>query len=131
MFVQKAVVGDFMPALQDGFHPLRILLDAPCRNEEGLLYAQLAIASHDARNPPLWPVKLTFFIRAWCIEQYPQAVEAILKGGHEIAHHGFLHEHPRELSDDEEAHWLDRGIEVIVRATGQRPRGWRAPLYNF
>ena len=76
-------------------------------------------------------IKQTFFIPAWCIEQYPQAVETILNGGHEIAHHGFLHEHPRELSDDEEAHWLDRGIEVIVRATGQRPRGWRAPLYNF
>ena len=49
----------------------------------------------------------------------------------EIARHGFLHEHPRELSDDEEAHWLDRGIEVIAHATGRRPRGWRAPLYNF
>ncbi len=76
-------------------------------------------------------IRQTFFIPAWCIETYPEAVEAILKGGHEIAHHGFLHEHPREVSDSDEAHWLDRGIEVIVRATGQRPRGWRAPLYNF
>jgi len=76
-------------------------------------------------------IRQTFFIPAWCIEQYPQAIEAILKGGHEIAHHGFLHEHPREVSDEAEAHWLDRGIEVILRATGQRPRGWRAPLYNF
>lgn len=76
-------------------------------------------------------IRQTFFIPAWCIETYPHAVEAILEGGHEIAHHGFLHEHPRELPDDEEAHWLDRGIEVIVKATGQRPRGWRAPLYNF
>lgn len=76
-------------------------------------------------------IRQTFFIPAWCIESYPEAVETILKGGHEIAHHGFLHEHPRELPDDEEAHWLDRGIEVIVRATGRRPRGWRAPLYNF
>jgi peptidoglycan/xylan/chitin deacetylase (PgdA/CDA1 family) len=76
-------------------------------------------------------IKQTFFVPAWCIEQYPQAVELILSGGHEIAHHGFLHEHPNELGDEEEAHWLDRGIEVIERATGQRPRGWRAPLYNF
>ena len=76
-------------------------------------------------------IKQTFFIPAWCIETYPDAVEAILNGGHEIAHHGFLHEHPRELTDDEEAHWLDRGIEVIVKATGKPPRGWRAPLYNF
>lgn len=76
-------------------------------------------------------IKQTFFIPAWCIETYPAAVEAILKDGHEIAHHGFLHEHPRELPDADEAYWLDRGIEVIVKATGQRPRGWRAPLYNF
>ena len=76
-------------------------------------------------------IRQTFFIPAWCIEQYPAAVEAILEGGHEIAHHGFLHEHPRELGADEEAHWLDRGIEVIERVTGRRPRGWRAPLYNF
>lgn len=76
-------------------------------------------------------IKQTFFIPAWCIEQYPEAIETILRGGHEIAHHGFLHEHPRELDDAQEEYWLDRAIEVIVRATGQRPRGWRAPLYNF
>lgn len=76
-------------------------------------------------------IKQTFFIPAWCIEQYPEAIEAILKGGHEIAHHGYLHEHPRELDDAQEEYWLDRAIEVIVRATGQPPRGWRAPLYNF
>ncbi|TNF18365.1 MAG: polysaccharide deacetylase [Rhodobacteraceae bacterium] len=76
-------------------------------------------------------IRQTFFIPAWCIEHYPQAVETILEGGHEIAHHGFLHEHPNELAAEQEAHWLDRGIDVIVRATGQRPRGWRAPLYNF
>ena len=76
-------------------------------------------------------IKQTFFIPAWSIETYPEAVETILQGGHEIAHHGYLHEHPRELSDEQEAYWLDRGIEVIVKATGLRPRGWRAPLYNF
>jgi hypothetical protein len=76
-------------------------------------------------------IKQTFFVPAWCIEQYPEAIEAMLAGGHELAHHGFLHEHPRELSDQEEAYWLDRGIEVIERVSGKRPRGWRAPLYNF
>lgn len=76
-------------------------------------------------------IKQTFFIPAWCIEQYPEAIETILKGGHEIAHHGYLHEHPRELDDAQEEYWLDRAIDVIVATTGQRPRGWRAPLYNF
>jgi len=76
-------------------------------------------------------IRQTFFIPAWCIESYPAAIDIILRGCHEIAHHGFLHEHPRELTDEEELYWLDRGIEVILRATGKHPRGWRAPLYNF
>jgi len=76
-------------------------------------------------------IKQTFFIPAWCIEKYPLAIDTLLKGGHEIAHHGFLHEHPSDLSDEDEAYWLNRGIEVIKSATGQFPRGWRAPLYNF
>ena len=76
-------------------------------------------------------LKQTFFIPAWCIESYPKVVEAIVRDGHEIGHHGYIHEHPNELSRDEELYWLQRGIEVIVKHTGQRPRGWRAPLYNF
>lgn len=76
-------------------------------------------------------MKQTFFIPAWCIERYPKTVEYILKEGHEIAHHGYLHEHPNELSQEEEYHWLKKGIEVIENFTGQRPRGWRAPMYNF
>lgn len=75
-------------------------------------------------------IRQTFFVPAWCIETYPEAIEAMLKGGHEIGHHGFLHEHPNERPVEEEAYWLDRGIEVIVKATGRSPRGWRAPLYN-
>ena len=76
-------------------------------------------------------LKQTFFIPAWCIEQYPRAVESILEAGHEIGHHGYIHEHPNELGKDEEHHWLRRGIEIIEASTGQRPRGFRAPLYNF
>jgi peptidoglycan/xylan/chitin deacetylase (PgdA/CDA1 family) len=76
-------------------------------------------------------IQQTFFVPAWCIEHYPGAVETILAGGHEIGHHGYIHEHPNELTPDEEAHWLDVGIEIIQAATGKRPRGWRAPLYNM
>jgi peptidoglycan/xylan/chitin deacetylase (PgdA/CDA1 family) len=76
-------------------------------------------------------LKQTFFYPAWCMERYPHLVEAILKDGHEIAHHGYIHEHPNEQTREKELYWLQRGIEVIERLTGQRPRGWRAPLYNF
>lgn len=73
----------------------------------------------------------TFFIPAWCIEQYPKAVSAILEHGHEIGHHGYLHENPVGQSRKEQAYWLDLGVEIIKKATGQAPRGWRAPLSNF
>lgn len=76
-------------------------------------------------------LRQTFFVPAWCIEQYPKAVEAMVADGHEVAHHGYLHENPNTLSREEEHHWLRRGIEIIEKHTGQRPRGWRAPLYNF
>ncbi|MEM1047911.1 MAG: polysaccharide deacetylase [Pseudomonadota bacterium] len=76
-------------------------------------------------------IKQSFYIPAWCIERYPAAVDCILEGGHEIGHHGYIHEHPNELTRDEEIYWLDRGIEIIETATGRKPRGWRAPLYNM
>ena len=76
-------------------------------------------------------MRQTFFVPAWCIEQYPGAVEAMLADGHEVGHHGYIHENPRDGSREEQQHWLRKGIEIIQRFTGQRPRGWRAPLYNF
>jgi peptidoglycan-N-acetylglucosamine deacetylase len=82
------------------------------------LYAQLGM-------------RQTFFLPAWCMEQYPAAVETILKGGHEIAHHGYLHEHPNALEPEQESYWFQRASEVIERMTGRRPRGFRAPSYRF
>lgn len=76
-------------------------------------------------------IKQTFFIPAWCVENYPKAIETILQGGHEIAQHGYLHEHPSELSDEDEAHWFHRSRESLEKITGRAPRGFRAPLYNF
>lgn len=72
----------------------------------------------------------TFFIPAWCMEQYPAAVEAILKDDHEIGHHSYLHEDPTSQSDAEQSYWFERALEVHRRITGQAPRGYRAPVYN-
>ena len=75
-------------------------------------------------------IKQTFFYPAWCMERYPHLVDMILEGGHEIAAHGYIHEDPNKLPQEEEHYWLRRQIEVIEKMTGQRPRGWRGPLYN-
>jgi peptidoglycan/xylan/chitin deacetylase (PgdA/CDA1 family) len=72
-------------------------------------------------------LKQSFFIPAWCIEQYPKMVEEIVKDGHEVGFHGYIHEGPHTLSRDEEHYWLSRSIEVIKKHTGKRPRGSRSP----
>ncbi len=76
-------------------------------------------------------IRQTFFIPAWCMETYPETVELILNGRHEIGHHGYLHENPVQQSREEQAAWMDKAISVIEFMTGAKPRGWRAPLYNF
>jgi peptidoglycan-N-acetylglucosamine deacetylase len=76
-------------------------------------------------------LRQTFFIPGWCIERYPRAVELILQGGHEIAHHSWIHENPNKLSRDEEQEFLGRATEAIIKASGQKPRGYRAPSYGF
>jgi hypothetical protein len=76
-------------------------------------------------------IRQTFFVPAWCAERYPHAVEAMIREGHEVSAHGYLHEHPNELSDDEERQWLQRSLSALKAVSGEAPAGWRAPLYNF
>lgn len=76
-------------------------------------------------------MKQTFFVPAWCIENYPEMTENILRDGHEIGHHGYIHEHPNELDREQEEYWLTRAIEVFERRVGKRPVGYRAPSYKF
>ncbi|PVZ70159.1 polysaccharide deacetylase family protein [Pelagibaculum spongiae] len=75
-------------------------------------------------------IKQTFFAPGWVIEQYPQAMESIMEGGHEIAHHGYLHEDPTGHGPDEQRYWFERAIESHQKVLGQKPKGYRAPVYN-
>jgi peptidoglycan-N-acetylglucosamine deacetylase len=76
-------------------------------------------------------LRQTFFVPGWCVEQYPRAIELILSGEHEIGHHGYLHERPNQLTRQEEQDCIGRAIDSIVKATGKRPTGYRAPSYAF
>jgi peptidoglycan/xylan/chitin deacetylase (PgdA/CDA1 family) len=110
-------------------------LEYPDRAEE--LMASMSWLKYDEIAIPRilemyrrYGIKQTFFYPAWCMEHYPHLVEMILKDGHEIAAHGYLHENPNQMSRERQEYWLDKQIEVIERMTGQKPRGWRGPLYN-
>ncbi|MBC8038304.1 MAG: polysaccharide deacetylase [Rhizobiales bacterium] len=75
-------------------------------------------------------LRQSFFSPGWTMKTYPKAVEAILAGGHEIGHHGYLHEDPTAISASEQRHCFERALEIHVALTGRRPRGYRAPVYN-
>lgn len=78
-----------------------------------------------------YKVPATFFTPGWVIENHRSVVEEILSNGHEIAHHGYLHEWPDTLSLDDEKKILDKGIEIIRDLTGQKPKGYRSPAWEF
>ncbi|MCP9486921.1 MAG: polysaccharide deacetylase family protein, partial [Gaiellaceae bacterium MAG52_C11] len=76
---------------------------------------------------PFLKTNKALLVPGWYIERYPHAVAAIVEGGHEIAHHGYLHEYPRDQTRKSELYWLERGAAVIADFTGKRPVGWRGP----
>lgn len=75
-------------------------------------------------------LKQSFFMPAWTMQRYPDAVEAILKAGHEIGHHGYIHEDPTEISSAQQREAFERALAIHVAMTGRKPRGYRAPVYN-
>lgn len=76
-------------------------------------------------------VKHTFFVPGWCAEQYPEAIKMMVDGGHEVAHHGYLHEYPNEMTRDKEEYWTKRAYDAIATVAGKAPVGYRAPWYKF
>jgi peptidoglycan/xylan/chitin deacetylase (PgdA/CDA1 family) len=76
-------------------------------------------------------IRQTFFVPGWCAERYPYAVEAMVRAGHEVSAHGYMHEHPNEQSDADEKYWLLRSLSALQSVTGAPTAGWRAPLYKF
>ncbi|MFC9335732.1 polysaccharide deacetylase [Arthrobacter sp. NPDC057009] len=76
-------------------------------------------------------VRGTFFIPGFTAESYPDVVRQIVDGGHEVAHHGYLHEPMQGIDAVTEASYLDRGLEALEKVTGIRPVGYRAPWWEL
>lgn len=72
-------------------------------------------------------VKATFFVPGIVIDRRPQVIEAILDGGHQIAHHFYTHRWILNLFGEEERDEMAKRQESIQRATGRRPKAWRSP----
>ena len=77
-------------------------------------------------------IRATFFVPGYTAERWPEVVRAIRDAGHEIGHHGYLHEGARSAPDVEtEERRLLRGLEALDAAAAVRPVGYRAPMWEL
>jgi peptidoglycan/xylan/chitin deacetylase (PgdA/CDA1 family) len=75
-------------------------------------------------------IRATFFVPGYSAERWPDAVRSIRDAGHEIAHHGYLHEGSRNADPATEERRLLRGLEALDAVAGVRPIGYRAPNWE-
>lgn len=76
-------------------------------------------------------IKQTMYVPGWVVETYPDAIKMLVDDGHEIGHHGWLHERTNQISVDDERRVLEAGIAAIEKATGRPPIGYRSPSGAF
>jgi len=72
-------------------------------------------------------IRASFYIPGHTALAYPDLVRSIAADGHEIGHHGWVHEGLSRLDPDQERAYLIRGLEALDAVVGVRPVGYRAP----
>lgn len=103
---------------------------------------RMSVMSHQAYGPLVGVPRLlgllerhrirsTFFVPGYTAHRYPGVVKDIVAAGHEVAHHGYLHEQPTGVSAEDEAANLDRGLQALEEVAGVRPMGYRAPMWDL
>lgn len=74
-------------------------------------------------------IRGTFFIPGHTVCAYPDVVRRIADAGHEVGHHGWVHENPADFDRDGERHILEMGFAAFDRVLGGRPAGYRSPAW--
>ncbi len=76
-------------------------------------------------------IPTTWFVPGHTLATFPESIEAILAGGHELATHGWYHEDFAELSRDEARDVLERSRDACAAVAGAPPQGFRAPYWSL
>jgi len=97
----------------------------------------VSITFDDGPNPRATPrildvlrregVRATFFVLGRHAERWPELVRRAALDGHQLGNHGYFHRKLHRRSPGYVRDDLTRGTEQIVRASGIRPRHFRAP----
>lgn len=76
-------------------------------------------------------IKTTWFVPGHSIETFPEQTKMIVDTGHEIGSHGYSHENPIAMTEQQEEDVLLRSVELIEKLTGKKPTGYAAPWWEF
>jgi peptidoglycan/xylan/chitin deacetylase (PgdA/CDA1 family) len=76
-------------------------------------------------------ITTTFFVPGHSALAYPRLVREIRERGHELGHHGWVHENPAHFDLEGEREVFRRGLEALQEVAGVTPRGYRSPSVDF
>lgn len=76
-------------------------------------------------------IPATFCIPGHTALAYPDIVRRIRDDGHEIGHHGWVHENPADFDEAGERANLDKGLDALHKVAGVTPKGYRSPSWDF
>lgn len=79
----------------------------------------------------LYEIKASFYVPGRTAELHPDVVREIVDRGHDVGHHGYMHERPDGLSDAQEERVLVKGIEVLEGILGRKPVAYRSPAWEL
>src|SRR5690606_20288097 len=72
-------------------------------------------------------VRVTFFPTGRWAQRRPDLVRELVARGHELGNHGYRHDHPLALADEELAQMIGRGQAVLEEIAGVRTRLFAPP----
>ena len=73
-----------------------------------------------------YDLRATFFVEGWSALHYGDVIDSLLRGGHEIGLHGWIHEVFADLPERTALQYVNDGLQVM-KLRGVRPAGFRAP----
>ncbi len=104
--------------------------DSPCDMSRGVFAGEVG-TPRLLRLFARWGIRTSWFIPGHSIETFPQQMQAVVDGGHEIGLHGYSHENPMVMTAEQEEAVLDKSIALVTSLSGKAPRGYVAPWWEF
>lgn len=74
---------------------------------------------------------VSFFVPAVSALLHEPSMKEIVKAGHEVGLHGWIHERNSQLDEATERELMTRALDTLERIAGRRPVGMRTPSWDY